>query len=230
LKITRTCTLLCLLTAAVGSAQTFDVTGTVTVSGKDHTKPANTDHSNVVVWLKPVGPNAAAPAPARFEIRQTHKRFDPHVLAVPVGSTVAFPNLDPFFHNVFSLYDGNRFDLGLYEAGASHTARFDRAGVCFIFCNIHPEMSAVIVVVDGPYAVSTHEGRVVLHNVPPGRYQLSTWHERARNTSPAVPVTIGPDSLVLPPLNLLDSGEPIAPHKNKYGQDYKTPPPGVIYK
>jgi len=221
------------LGASIAPAQTFDVTGTVTVARKDQTKPANTDHSNVVVWLKSVTPSTIAAAPAaqaKLEIRQTHKRFEPHLLAVPVGSTVWFPNLDPFFHNVFSLYDGNRFDLGLYEAGATHSARFDRPGVCFIFCNIHPEMSAVVVVVDGPYAVSNREGRISIPHVAPGRYQLYAWHERARALSQPLPVTITPESLVLPPLTLIDSGELIAPHKNKYGLDYPTPPSGRIYK
>ena len=219
-------------------AQTFDVTGTVSVVRKDSSKPPNTDHSSVVVWLKPVAP-AASGAKAhtasqpRFEIRQTHKRFEPHLLAAPVGSTIWFPNLDPFFHNVFSLYDGNRFDLGLYEAGATHSARFDRPGICFIFCNIHPEMSAVVVVVDGPYAVSNREGRVIIPNVAPGQYQVYAWHERARSSpSSGMPlsVAISAENFVLPPLTLIDSGELTAPHKNKYGLDYNTPPAGVIYK
>jgi plastocyanin len=222
-----------LAAAAAAAAQTYDVTGTVSVTRKDKSKPPNADHSNVVVWLKPATPAAAGPISARFEIRQTHKRFEPHLLAVPVGSIVWFPNLDPFFHNVFSLYDGNRFDLGLYEAGGTHSARFDRPGICFIFCNIHPEMSAVVVVVDGPYALSSREGRVTIPNVRPGRYEVYAWHERARNSADVgqpVWVTIAPDNLVLPAINLIDSGELIAPHKNKYGLDYPTPSTGVIYK
>ena len=201
---------------------------------KDRTKPPNTDHSNVVVWLKPVAPAITVTrSPSRFEIRQTHKRFEPHLLAVPVGSTIWFPNRDPFFHNVFSLYEGNRFDLGLYEAGATHSARFDRPGISFIFCNIHPEMSAVVVVVDGPYAISNREGRLIIPNVQPGTYQVVAWHERARISPPGgqpVTVTIAPDNAVLPPLTLIDSGELIAPHKNKYGVDYNSPPAGAIYK
>ena len=223
-----------LAASAPAPGQAFDVTGNVIVARKDHSKPANTDHSNVVVWLKPVAlASSAARPPSRFEIRQTHKRFEPHLLAVPVGSTVWFPNRDPFFHNVFSLYDGNRFDLGLYEAGGTHSARFDRPGICFIFCNIHPEMSAIVVVVDGPYAVSNREGSVTIPNVLPGRYQVYTWHERARSSPPGgqpPSVTITADNPVLPPLTLIDSGELIAPHKNKYGLDYTTPPAGGIYK
>ena len=229
--------LVCVWLAAAGAVHTqaVDVTGNVTVVRKDRSKPVNTDYSNVVVWLKPVAsPGAsAAPPPARFEIRQTRKRFEPHLLAVPVGSTIWFPNRDPFFHNVFSLYDGNRFDLGLYEAGATHSARFDKPGISFIFCNIHPEMSAIVVVVDGPYAISNREGRVTIPNVLAGSYLVFAWHERARtSTLPGqfLTVTITPDNAVLPPITLVDSGELIAPHKNKYGLDYNTPPAGAIYK
>ena len=234
MKIPRAIQWLLLAATAIAPAQTLDVTGNVTVARKDRSKPPNTDHSNVVVWLKPVAPASSTDRPpSRFEIRQTHKRFDPHLLAVPVGSTVWFPNRDPFFHNVFSLYDGNRFDLGLYEAGGTHSARFDRPGICFIFCNIHPEMSAIVVVVDGPYAVSNRDGSVTIPKVTPGRYQVYAWHERARSSSPGgqpLLVTITADNPVLPPLLLIDSGEVIAPHKNKYGLDYNTPPAGTIYK
>lgn len=227
----------CLGLAGGLAAQTVTVTGTVSITWKDPAKTAKIDQSGVVVWLKPVAAEsrmsaAELPAP-RFEIRQIHKRFEPHVLAVPVGATIWFPNLDPFFHNVFSLYDGNRFDLGLYEAGVAHSARFDRPGVCFLFCNIHPEMSAVVVAVDGPYGMSTGDGRVSIPNVMPGRYLLYAWHERARPATGDVrppEVTIRAENRTLPAIQLIDSGALIAPHKNKYGVDYTTPTPGIIYK
>ena len=82
---------------------------------------------------------------------QKDKTFTPHLLVIPTGSTVDFPNLDPFFHNVFSEFNGKRFDLGLYESGSSRTVHFDHDGVSYIFCNIHPEMSAVIVTLSTPY-------------------------------------------------------------------------------
>src|SRR5882762_1954412 len=104
----------------------------------------------------------------------------PHVLVVPVGSAVDFPNRDPFFHNVFSLFDGKRFDLGLYEAGASNSVRFDRLGVSFLFCNIHPEMSAVVIAVDTPYyGVSDRAGNITVSGVPDGTYEVHVWHERS---------------------------------------------------
>ncbi len=114
------------------------------------------DASNVAVWLTPLDrvdgdtvKNAAGEKTP--QLVQRHKTFEPHVLIVPVGTRVEFPNKDPFFHNIFSLFDGKRFDLGLYEAGTTRTVLFDRAGVSFLFCNIHAEMSAVVLSVDTPY-------------------------------------------------------------------------------
>jgi plastocyanin len=106
------------------------------------------DASNVAVWLVPLDRmdgNALQHLPADKppQLVQRQKTFEPHVLIVPVGTRVEFPNKDPFFHNIFSLYDGRRFDLGLYEAGTTRSIVFDRAGVSFLFCNIHAEMSAV---------------------------------------------------------------------------------------
>lgn len=226
----------CLLFAAAAAAQPVDVTGTVTLARKDAPQRGKADFSGVVVWLKPLGTveNRAPQTSARpqFEIRQSHKKFEPHLLPVPVGSVVSFPNLDPYFHNVFSLYDGNKFDLGLYEAGATRSARFDRPGVSFIFCNIHPEMSAVVVVVDGPYAVSNAAGRVLIPSVAPGRYHLYAWHEAARRGTEGLPleVEISSHNPVLPAISLVDSGEMPAPHKNKYGTEYGRTPTTGIYK
>lgn len=99
---------------------------------------------------------------------QRNKSFEPHVLVVPVGSVVEFPNQDPFFHNVFSLFEGKRFDLGLYEAGTTRNVVFDKPGISYIFCNIHSEMSAVVIAVGSPYyGISDQRGRVSIPNVPP---------------------------------------------------------------
>lgn len=224
--------------AAGQPGQLVNVTGMVSLI-RDGRAPAGTpDHSNVVIWLKPAR-GAAAETPRRpgekFEIKQRHKQFEPHVLAVPAGSMVSFPNLDPFFHNVFSMFDGKRFDLGLYEAGASHSVTFDRVGVCYIFCNIHPEMSAAVVVVDTPYyAVSNRQGEFTIANVPAGRYLVSVWHERAKPEAASKfprEVSISPENAVLGPIRLLDSGQLSVSHKNKYGRDYDVPAPkGLVYK
>ena len=200
------------------------------------------DNSNAVVWLTPVGSatsHAAGiegdPVHPRLRLLQQHKRFQPHVLVIPVGSTVDFPNLDPFFHNVFSLFEGKRFDLGLYEAGATQRVKFDRPGVCYIFCNIHPEMSAVVVVVKtNYYAISDRKGKVAIPSVPPGRYLLDLWYERSLpGALKAFPkeVTVSEAGDSIGTIRLVESGELMPSHKNKYGRDYdKSTPAGPLYE
>jgi len=193
------------------------------------------DASNVVVWLIPIGASAAAspgssPGRPMPQITQTNKSFDPHVLVIQVGTEVRFPNKDPFLHNVFSLFDGKRFDLGFYEAGSSKTVHFDRAGVSFLFCNIHPEMSAAVVAVDTPYfASSDRTGRVNIPNVPDGKYQLNIWYERSLPEdlkSAGRVVTISDGSRSLETIRVIENPNFSLEHKNKYGQDY-VPPPGM---
>lgn len=214
--------------------QTADVTGTVAVTLKGK-RPADLD--SVVAWLKPLreaDTRSAPPAASRARMVQQNRRFEPHLIVAPVGSVIEFPNRDPFFHNVFSMYDGKRFDLGLYEAGTSRSVSFTKPGVSFIFCNIHPEMSAVIMAVDTPYyGVSDREGRITIPGVPFGRYQLYAWHERHQPERPAEfprEITVSATSQSLGVIGLIESDQVIAPHKNKYGQDYKPQAPGAIYK
>ena len=169
----------------------------------------------------------SAPARPMPQITQANKSFNPHVLVIQVGTEVRFPNKDPFLHNVFSLFDGKRFDLGFYEAGSSKTVHFDRAGVSFLFCNIHPEMSAAVVVVDTPYfASSDRTGRVSIPNVPDGRYQLNVWYERSLQAdlkSASRVVTISDASRSLEPFRVIENPNFTFEHKNKYGQDYVPP-------
>jgi plastocyanin len=186
--------------------------------------------AGAVVWLVPLSPQADLPvknsnSPLRhLTLVQKDKRFDPHVLVVEVGTVVDFPNRDPFFHNVFSLFDGKRFDLGLYEAGSTRGVRFDRPGVCYIFCNIHAEMSAVVVVVNTPYfAVSNRSGEFEIPEVPAGRYRLNVWAERCLPktlTELSREVTVGSDTAVLGTIHLEKSREVVTVHRNKYGKDY----------
>jgi plastocyanin len=219
------------LTALASSqTQTVTVTGIVSVVRTAALNPGKADHADAVIWIKSVtetaGPRPRA-AHSRFRIAQQRKRFIPRVLAVPAGSVVDFPNLDPFFHNVFSMFDGKRFDLGLYEAGASHGVTFDRPGVCYVFCNIHPEMSAAVVVTDSPfYAISDKAGRFSIPNVPPGRYLVNVWHERGKpETGAGFPrqVTVSLENASIPAIRLVDAGQLPVPHKNKYGHDYESP-------
>jgi hypothetical protein len=159
---------------------------------------------------------------------QYNKTFEPHVLVVPVGAVVAFPNRDPFFHNVFSLFEGKRFDLGLYEAGTTRDVHFDKPGISYIFCNIHPEMSAVVIALDTPYyGISDARGQVVIANVPSGKYTLRVWYEA---TPPEIlkamtrEVTVSEASSTLGVLRLKEANLSTA-HKNLYGRDYDSPAP-----
>jgi len=193
---------------------------------------SHADSSNVVVWLMPLAANGASaaatpPAHSAPQIAQIDKSFDPHVLVVQAGTGVQFPNRDPFLHNVFSLFDGKRFDLGFYEAGSSKTVRFDRVGVSYLFCNIHPEMSAAVVAVDTSYfGLSNRAGRVTISNVPDGRYQLNVWYERSlpedlKNVSRVISISEGTRSLE--PIKVTENGNFSLEHKNKYGQEYIPP-------
>jgi plastocyanin len=191
-----------------------------------------TDSSNVVIWLTPLAANngsaaATPPADSAPQITQIDKSFYPHVLVVQAGTGVQFPNRDPFLHNVFSLFDGKRFDLGFYEAGSSKMVRFDRVGVSYLFCNIHPEMSAAVVAVDTPYfGLSNQAGRVTIPNVPDGRYQLNVWYERSlpedlKSVSRVVSIAEGARSLET--IKVKENANFSLEHKNKYGQEYIPP-------
>jgi plastocyanin len=169
-------------------------------------------------------PNVSVPI---AQLVQRNKSFEPHILVVQVGAPVQFPNKDPFFHNVFSLYDGKRFDLGLYEAGSSKTVHFDRPGVSFLFCNIHPEMSAVVIAVDSPYhGLSDRTGHVNIAGVPNGRYRMHVWYERSLAADLQQlerVVTISPSERALDPIRVIENPDFTLAHKNKYGQDYVPP-------
>jgi len=138
-----------------------------------------------VIWLNPLRPGPTPPAVhGNFTLLQKNKMFTPHLLVVPVGSSVAFPNADPFFHNVFSLFDGRRFDLGLYEAGSTRSVVFSREGVSYIFCNIHSEMSAIVIALaTSHYALADPKGVFRLKDVPSGDYDLHVWVEGQKQSS-----------------------------------------------
>jgi plastocyanin len=204
----------------------FSVKGQVfllTSNGESQAK----DASRVAEWLVPQNAQASsANAPAKvYQMVQQDKRFEPDMLVVPVGSIVSFPNRDPWFHNVFSLYRGKRFDLGLYQAGDVKTVRFDRIGPSYIFCNIHPQMAAVILTVGSQYfGISDKSGHIEISNVPAGRYRLNVWYENADASalqSLARDVVVG-DDRALPEVSINVVPHDLRNHKNKYGQDYDT--------
>jgi plastocyanin len=185
------------------------------------------DTSRVVVWLVPLD----AVRPIRFNAEQPNhlmaqhnKTFEPNLLVVPMGSVVDFPNLDPWFHSVFSLYRGKRFDLGLYEAGSQKEVRFDRPGASYVFCNIHPEMAAVVLTVDSEfYGITDKAGHISIAAVPPGRYRLQVWSENA--TPKALQalerlIVIGNGSHSLPTVSIPVTKQILMKHKNKYDREY----------
>jgi hypothetical protein len=149
---------------------------------------------------------------------QKGKTFQPRALAVPTGSTVAFPNDDLIFHNVFALTGPQPFDLGLYRAGESRSRTFTQAASYRVFCNIHPQMSAFLVVVPTPYVATVDaHGRYTL-DLPPGRYRITALSERAAAVS--VEVTSTPGAAVAGPIVLDESAHVALPHLNKHGQPY----------
>jgi plastocyanin len=145
---------------------------------------------NVVVYLKDA-PARRLP-PTHVEIRQRHESFIPSVVAVPVGSTVEFPNDDPIYHNVFSLSSARNFNLGRYPQGKTKGVTFDKPGLVRVFCDIHSHMSATVLVFNHPwFAIPDESGRFQLPEVPPGEHEITAWHERLGDTTLRVRVDTG---------------------------------------
>lgn len=205
----------------------------------DSREPAVRSRRNfagVVAWLEPTGAlpnNGPARSPGRIVVDQKNKKFLPHIAAVPTGTIVDFPNSDPIFHNAFSNFEGKVFDIGLYAPGTSRSVRFDRPGVVRVFCNIHPTMSAVIVVLASPYfAVTSSDGKFQIAGVPPGEYLLRVFHERATAAtleSLAQRVAVRDAALSLPAVLISESGFLPLRHRNKYGKEYPPAPEESFY-
>jgi plastocyanin len=218
-----------LLLAAVFPAPCATVAGSIRLTdSKEAGGHQNHDFSGIVVWLSRLDGVAVPVQPKVAQMAQRKKHFVPPVLAVPVGSTVSFPNFDPIFHNAFSNFAGQVFDVGLYPPKTDQKVRFQRPGIVRVFCNIHPTMSAIIAVLDTPYmAVSNADGSFRIDRVEPGKYTLHVFHERAaEQTLKALDrnLTIGEEPVSVGALEISETGYLQTPHKNKYGQDY----PAVI--
>lgn len=213
------------------------VTGSVSVTPSDTARGrAPVTSAGVVVWLEPEDHRSTTAVARRVaQMTQQRKQFVPHLLAIPVGTTVEFPNLDPIFHNAFSNIDGQPFDVGLYPPGSARRVLFRRPGVVRIFCNIHQSMNAVIVVAPTPWiAVSDRNGAFSIVGVEPGKYTLHVFHERA--TQPTLDalareIEIRAGTLTIPKIQVSETGYIEMPHKNKYGQDYgPAPEDGTSYR
>ena len=198
----------------VAPAARAQVSGRVTVTDAGGRLAA--DVGNAVVYLEGRGPRGT---PVRVDVTLDGRSFSPRVVVVPVGSTVRFPNRDPFNHNVFSLSDPNAFDLGLYGRGEAGDHRFRHPGLVRVYCNIHPQMSGFIMVRDNAYfAQPGADGAYTIANVAPGTYTLHIWHERAPEVTQQITVPAG--GLAGADVALDASAYRAVAHKNKFGQEY----------
>jgi plastocyanin len=190
------------------------VRGRVTLKDKGG-KPA-ADVSGTVVFIDGI----AAQAPlVRASVTMRGKAFEPKVVVTTVGSTIDFPNDDPILHNVFSVTSSNPFDLQLYKKPKSSSWTFAKPGIVKIYCNIHPQMSGVIVVRDNPfYARPADDGSFAIEGVPPGRYTIRAWHDRGGEATQSVDV--GRDGASDVTLALDASKFKWIPHRNKFGKAY----------
>jgi plastocyanin len=180
--------------------------------------------SETVVWLEPAGGRNVKRPPQTFQMMTRGKTLIPHVLAVPVSSTVGFPNDDPISHNLFSLSSNNSFDLGLYRRGAGKAHKFDTPGVVNVYCNVHPNMSAVIHVMSSPYyTFADATGNYAVGDVPPGKYRLVAWNEQGGQTSSNIEVSASGTVSGTLALTLDSRNYRLTSHTNKNGKPYQAP-------
>jgi plastocyanin len=209
--------LLLLLLLAV-PAQAEELRGTVQLLAKGGKgKARGAEVRQAVVYWEPAGGGGVRPAAEPLQMKTRQKQFSPRMLVVPRGSRVRFPNEDPILHNVFSVSPGNAFDLGLYRKGPGKDQRFTEPGVVRVFCNVHHDMVAYVLVVDTPYVTEPGaDGSFVLSGLPKGPGRLTIWHEQADpwtsdlQVPAAMPVTARVE--VVRPR--------VPPHLNKVGQSY----------
>jgi plastocyanin len=170
-----------------------------------------------VVYFEPAGPHPVRPAGEPFQMVTKRKELVPRLLVIPRGSRVRFPNQDPILHNVFSVSSPNQFDLGLYREGPGNEKRFEEPGLVRVYCNVHHDMVAYILVLDTPYSASPDAaGDFVLTGLPRGPGKLTVWHEQADPWTTAVEL---PQKAPLP--IGIEIVRPLIPaHLNKQGQSY----------
>jgi plastocyanin len=195
------------------------VAGQVSILERD--REATLDLGNAIIYLEPVTPSKTKLKELRSLIALQSRAFQPRVRVVPLGSRVEFPNQDSFNHNVFTSSALGEFDLGVYGKGESREAKFRRAGVYPIYCNIHARMTGYVLAVATPHFTQPGiDGRFVIPSVPAGKYRMSVWHERAPTQTREIEVIdSGLDGISV---RLDASGFKRLAHKNKFGQEYKS--------
>ena len=211
-----------LITGALALATNL---GAATINGKVmfQTKRGQQPVVNeTLVWLDPAGKTWKKPA-ATFSMTTRSKEFLPHVIAVPAGSTISFPNEDPIAHNLFSLTPGNTFDLGLYRRGAGKSRKFEAPGAVNVYCNVHPNMSAVVHVMSTPYYGFADTNGNYSFDVPPGKYRVTAWNEQGG--AQVSDIEVKADGTVAGATLLTIDGRNfrLSQHKNKFGQAYRPP-------
>lgn len=209
----------CVLTLFAAEANAVVVNGKISFVTKRGQRPVVEE---TLVWLEPVGKAFTRQAPVAFKMTTRGKMLLPHVMAVPTGSSISFPNEDPISHNLFSLASGNGFDLGLYRKGPGKTQKFDVPGVVNIYCNVHPNMSAVVHVMPSPYFAWADAAGNYSVDVPPGKYRVVAWNEQGGQSESTVDVTstgvAGSVALTIDSRNAR-----LKPHLNKEGKPYQSP-------
>ncbi|MFL6200912.1 MAG: hypothetical protein ACJ76J_17200 [Thermoanaerobaculia bacterium] len=196
-----------------------EIRGRIDLLAKGGKGPARgSDVRQAVVYFEPASPPPVRPSEAPLEMVTRRKELVPRVLVVPKGSRVRFPNQDPILHNVFSVSPPNQFDLGLYRLGPGKEKRFEEPGLVRVYCNVHHDMVAYILVLDTPYYVSPNAaGEFVLTGVPRGPGKLTVWHEQ---TEPWT-VNADPAKVAAPVVARVEVVRPLIPaHLNKLGQSY----------
>lgn len=198
-----------------------------TVSGKISfvTKRGQNPVANeTLVWLEPAGGKNMRRTPQTYQMMTRGKALIPHIVAVPIGSTVQFPNDDPISHNLFSLSSNNGFDLGLYRRGAGKAHKFDTTGVVNVYCNVHPSMSAVIHVMATPYyTFADAAGNYAVGDVPPGKYRLVAWNEQGGQTNSSIDVSAAGAVSGTLALTLDSRNYRLTSHTDKSGKPYQAP-------
>jgi plastocyanin len=187
--------------------------------GRDaESDPLAAERARVVIWIEGntegvgegVGKELAGPTRS-VSMQQLNRRFDPDLVVIPSGSSVTFPNMDPIFHNVFSLSKPKSFDLGNYPKGDTRTVVFSKPGIVYVNCRLHPNMAGVVVVAPNRwYARADRDGQFALRDVPPGTYTVVAWHKTTGSVRKQIQVVEGRDSVVNFLVPVVGNGESAA--------------------